>query len=245
MTRRAEGKDVEIVRFVVEDAVFDKLPQVCFGVVVVRGVDNALLRPEVATLLGEEIHRAEARFAGRRARELPEVLPYREAFAALGINPNKFLCSIEALLARIEKGKGLPSINPLVDLGNAISLRYALPIGAHDLGAAPGDVQVRFSRGGDRFVPFGEEAPEYLDAGELIYGVGDAVKTRRWIWRQSEQGKVTENTREVFFPLDGFAGRNDEALRRARDDLAEGAARIFGASVITGFVDTVARSFEG
>ena len=230
------------MKFVVEDALFDRLPSVCFGVVVARGVDNALPREEIAALWTEELHRARERIAGRRARELPEIAPYREAFTALGINPNKFPCSIEALLTRIEKGKDLPSINPLVDLGNAISLRYTLPIGAHDLGAAPGDVEVRLSRAGDRFVPFGESVPEILDAGEPIYAVGDAVKTRRWIWRQSEQGKVTGHTREVFFPIDGFS---EGLLKSAQKDLAEALSRIFGVSAITGFVDAASRSFEG
>ena len=91
-------------------------------------------------------------------------------------------------------------------------------------------------------MPFGEEAPEYLDSGELIYGVGDAVKTRRWIWRQSEQGKVTEHTREVFFPIDGFS---EGLLKSAQKDLAEALARIFGVSAVTGFVDAASRSFEG
>ncbi len=100
------------MKFVVEDALFDRLPSVCFGVVVARGVDNALPREEIAALWTEELHRARERIAGRRARELPEIAPYREAFTALGINPNKFPCSIEALLTRIEKGKTCPPSTP-------------------------------------------------------------------------------------------------------------------------------------
>ena len=50
----------------------------------------------------------------------------------------------------------------------------------------PQDVEVRFSREGDKFIPFGETEAEVLDAGELVYAVGDKVRTRRWIWRQRE-----------------------------------------------------------
>jgi len=36
--------------------------------------------------------------------------------------------SIEALLKRIDKGNHIGNINPLVDIYNSISLRYALPV---------------------------------------------------------------------------------------------------------------------
>jgi len=143
------------MKFVVEDALFDRLPSVCFGVVVARGVDNALPREEITALWTEELHRARERVAGRRARELPEIAPYREAFTALGINPNKFPCSIEALLTRIEKGKDLPSINPLVDLGNAISLRYTLPIGPTTLARPRGTWRYAFPGRGTALYPSG------------------------------------------------------------------------------------------
>ena len=41
------------MRFVVEDALFHRLPLVCFGVVVARGVDNALPREDTTALLAE------------------------------------------------------------------------------------------------------------------------------------------------------------------------------------------------
>ncbi len=82
------------------------------------------------------------------------------------------VCSIEALFTRIAKGKGMPHINPVVDLGNAISLKYTLPLGAHDLGDAGDDIQVRLSRPGDTFLPFGSTEEEAPDAGEVVYAVG-------------------------------------------------------------------------
>ena len=104
------------------------------NVVVARGIDNNLLYPEIDSLLNEAIDTAKARFEGKKVKEEPEILPYREAFRTLGINPNKYMCSIEALFTRIAKGKGMPHINPIVDLGNGVSLKYTLPLGAHDIG---------------------------------------------------------------------------------------------------------------
>ena len=123
------------MKFVVEKEIFEKLPTACFGVVVAKGIDNGKSYPTVDALLDESIAAAAAHFEGKKVKEEPEILPYREAFRALGINPNKFMCSIEALFTRIAKGKGMPHINPIVDLGNAVSLKYTLPMGAHDLSA--------------------------------------------------------------------------------------------------------------
>lgn len=119
------------------------------------------------------------------------------------------MCSIEALGKRVQKGHALPEINSIVDLGNAFSLKYVLPMGAHDIGKLDGDLEVRFSVEEDTFLPLGETEAEKPGAGELVYVSSHTVKTRRWIWRQSDDGKITEDTKDVFFPIDGFLGKND------------------------------------
>ena len=96
---------------------FDKLPNACFGAVAVRGLDNTHDIPELEQMLADNVAACETYFAGKKPKETEDILPYRAAFTALGINPNKFLCSIEALLTRIAKGKGFPHINAAVDLG--------------------------------------------------------------------------------------------------------------------------------
>lgn len=232
------------MRFVVADEVFEQLRDVCFGIVVARGVNNQQPNEHIANLLAQSIAGIETKFATSKVKEAFEILPYREAFTTLGMNPNKFMSSIEAMASRIEKGKGFPQINPIVDLGNAISLKYLVPMGAHDLESATGDIAVRFSRQGDRFTPFGEQVEEQLEAGELIYSVGEEVKTRRWIWRQSERGKVTPESRNIFFPIDGFKDRNLAAVLGARDELASVLQAVFGCQVQVGMVDSDKREFE-
>ena len=134
------------MKFIVEKEIFEKLPNACFGVVMAKGIDNSKAYPEVNRLLDESIAAAAQRFEGKKVKEEPDILPYREAFRALDINPNKYLCSIETLFTRIAKGKGMPHINPVVDLGNAVSLKYTLPMGAHDLGGSSEDICIRFAQ---------------------------------------------------------------------------------------------------
>jgi DNA/RNA-binding domain of Phe-tRNA-synthetase-like protein len=232
------------VKFVVAEEVFAQLENVCFGVVIARRFINQESNPDIRCFLETNLKSIEAKFADVKVKEAAEILPYREAFTQLGINPNKFMSSIEAMATRVSKGKGFPTINPAVDLGNAISLKYLLPLGAHDLDSAQGDIAVRFSQTGDRFIPFGEEAEEILEAGELIYSVGERVKTRRWIWRQSEQGKVTAVSRNIFFPIDGFRDRNYHSLMAARDELAERLQEWLGCEVQVGYVDRDNREME-
>ena len=76
---------------------FNKLPNACFGAVAVRGLDNTHDIPELEEMLAGNVAECEAYFTGKKPKETEDILPYRAAFTALGINPNKFMCSIEAL----------------------------------------------------------------------------------------------------------------------------------------------------
>lgn len=232
------------MKFEVCADLFQALPQACFGVVAVKGVDNTKKSPQIEALLEENIKKCEEKYEGKKVKEQPEILPYREAFRSLGINPNKFMCSIEALLTRIAKGKGFPHINAVVDLGNAVSIQYDLPIGAHDMDTVPEALCVRGAKEGDHFTPFGSDQAETPEPGEMVYVSGQEVRTRRWTWRQSEIGKITEDTQNLLFPIDGFSDFNKETVLEARDALAKLLAENFGCQVETGFVDKENPVFE-
>lgn len=225
------------MKFIVDKEIFEKLPNACFGVVMARGIDNSRAYPEIDRLLDESIKTAAEHFEGKKVKEEADILPYREAFRALNINPNKYLCSIEALFTRIAKGKGMPHINPVVDLGNAVSLKYTLPMGAHDLGGSSEDMRIRLAQPEDTFLPFGSETEETPDAGEVVYAVGHQVRTRRWTWRQSEHGKITPASSDIFFPIDGFADFNGDRVLAAREELETLLKQIFHCETVSGFVD--------
>ena len=225
------------MKFIIKDEIFKVLPDLCVGVVVAKGVDNHGKYPEIDALLDKAVKKAEQRFEGKKVKDEPDIIPYREAFQALGMNPNKFMCSVEALFTRISKGKGMPHINPLVDLNNAVSLLNTLPMGTHDLSLSDEDIMLRYVKPDDIFVPFGSDVEENPEPGEVVYAVGNQVRTRRWAWRQSEHGKIDENTSFVFFPIDGFVGFNDDKVRAATTQLEELLKKHFHCQTKTGFVD--------
>jgi len=222
------------MKFIIDKPVFEKLPGAVFGAVVAH-VDNRKIIPEISELLMTQVAVSCAEMGGGNLKEHPYILPYREAFAALSVNPNKFMCSIEALCKRVQKGNGLPSVNPVVDLGNAVSLKYMLPMGAHDLGKMDADFMVRFSEPDDRFTPFGSEETEIPDPGELVYVSGNTVKTRRWIWRQSEEGKIDETSSHILFPIDGFVP-DLERIFTAQDELVSLIGKYFGVAAKKGLL---------
>ena len=220
--------------FKVQDSFFDKVPNAVFGVVVVKNFDNTKNYDFINELFKENLEKSKEKFKDVRIKEESLIIPYRDAFTKLGINPNKFMCSIEALMTRISKGKDIPSINPIVDLGNALSLKYELPIGVHDIdNFINEEIEIRTSTSNDIFIPF---EVEHLEDGEIIYASGDEVKTRRWTWRQGENSKVTEKSTNLFIPIDGFT-ENIDKITSLQNELIDILKNNLNLEVYSGLVD--------
>lgn len=232
------------MNFKVYDDVFDKIPDLCFGVVVGYGIDNTEKISEIYDLMCIEMENLKNKLEGKNLKEYELILPYRETFRGLGINPNKFMSSIEAMSKRVSKGNKLPSINPIVDLVNSLSLKYVLPMGAHDIDALDGEIAVRFSKEGDVFTPLGTDDTETLSDGELVYADSNRIRTRRWIWRQSSIGCINESSKNIFFPIDGFSSSNKENVLKAMDLLEELLKKYFNCETKKSFVDINTREFE-
>lgn len=82
------------MKFKVSDEAFDKLEDVCFGVVVAKGINNNSNIKEINNLLDVNIKRVENYYTNKKVKESEEILPYRKAFRELNINPNKYMSSI-------------------------------------------------------------------------------------------------------------------------------------------------------
>ena len=232
------------MKFIIQKEIFDKVEDLYVGVVVAKGIDNSKEYPNIDKLLKESISLAENKFLDKKVKEDESIIPYRDAFLKLDINPNKYQCSVEAMFTRISKGKQLPSINPLVNLNNAISLKYTLPMGTHDLSKSDLNIEMRYANEDDTFIPMGTTEVEKPDIGEVVYAVGNNVRTRRWTWRQSNEGKIDEKTNYVFFPIDGFKGFNDDKVSEAIKELESILNDEFNCKTVSGFVDKNHPIFE-
>ncbi len=110
------------------------------------GVRVEPLPESYASERDEVIARVRARSEGRAAGDLPGVAENRTMFHRLGVDPTKTRPSSEALLRRVLKGQGLPSINAVVDVCNLASLEFQLPLGLYDRRQLRGPVFARLGR---------------------------------------------------------------------------------------------------
>lgn len=207
------------MKYSVYKEVFDINPDIKFGILIGKNIKNSMTFADDEERLRNAEKKMYESAQIEQLRMLPNVEFYREIMNRAGINPNKFPPSVEAMFKRILKGGHLPIINALVDLCNAVSLEQIISLGAHDLSDINEDLEVRFSKVGDIFLPFGSSEYESVDDGELVFTSGNIVQTRKWIWRQSEHGKITEDSKDIFFQLVGFGDSEESTLYKAMDDI--------------------------
>lgn len=203
------------------------------GVVVAKGLDNNTVNEKINELFTETVKSLAKELEGKTVKTLESMQPYHEAMNELGINPSKYPCSIEALLSRIVKKGELPSISPVVDLGNYISLKYKVPVGVHDTDTMAEDLMVRPATQAD--VEANSDGDDALKVGEPVYAVGASVRTRRWLWRQMPAGRTTSSSANFIFPIDGFIS-NRETIDAACEELAALIGDIFGVTASTGAI---------
>ncbi|MBQ6546630.1 MAG: hypothetical protein IJL74_01370 [Bacilli bacterium] len=231
------------MKFIVSKDFFEKVPNAYFGVIIVKGFNNREENKKIKEVFSKNMSEALENLKDVRVKEEAYIIPHREAFKALDVNPNKFMCSIEALLTRISKGKEVPSINPIVDLGNALSVKYKLPIGIHDIDNFDGDIEIRKGRSTDNFVPFGGGEVEHPEENEYVYVSGNEIKTRKWTWRQGERSKITETSTNLFIPIDGFEENKDEVLK-LQEEMISFLKENYDVDIQSGFVDKNHTEFE-
>ena len=123
--------------------------------------------------------------AARDPGELAPVAAWRAAYQALGAKPKRTRPSVEALLRRVEAG--LPRIDRLTDIYNAISVRYLLPVGGEDPARYDGSARLTRAAGDEPFdtVRDGEPVTGHPEPGEVIWRDDAGVICRCWNWRRA------------------------------------------------------------
>lgn len=137
---------------------------------------------------------ASSRLAGGPESELPEIWAWRRAFARMGLKPTQYRCAAESLLRRFRKQGALPRLHPLVDVCNAVSLAFAIPVAVFDVSRVTGDLQVRRAIGDEDYLTFSGQF-EHPDPGEVIFAdQARQVHARRWTNRQSGLSAIGTST---------------------------------------------------
>lgn len=175
-------------------------------------------------MLQEAESSARNALASKPVTELPHVAAWREAYKAFGAKPNKFRNSLEALTRRAEKG--LPRVNRLTDVYNAISVKHQIPVGGEDLAKYVGPPHLKRASGEKCEVNAdGKVVVEAPDVGEVMWCDDEGVTCRRWNWRQGPRTALTDDTTSALFILDVLEPTTDEVIHAAADELVDALQR--------------------
>jgi DNA/RNA-binding domain of Phe-tRNA-synthetase-like protein len=196
----------------------DQFPQLSVATLSVTGVTAV---PDVADSTRPFLERATTRQAQRLESEFPEIAAWRRAFSQMGLNPTQYRCASEALLRRFRKDGSLPSIHPLVDVCNAVSLAYAIPIAVFDLDQVTGNLTVRHATGTETYATFAGDT-QTPEAAEVIFA-DDAghAHARRWTNRHSGRSAIRPETHVVLIVSEAMHDTGPHDVNALREELRE------------------------
>ncbi|MCK7428831.1 B3/4 domain-containing protein [Enterobacter chengduensis] len=155
-----------------------------------------------------------------------------EVFKAFGAKPKRTPCSASALRKRVLKDGSLPSLDPVVDIYNAVSIRYAIPVGGENLAAYSGAPRLTLADGDEPFDTFKEGQPvvEHPEPGEVIWRDDLGVTCRRWNWRQGIRTRLDSQARTMWFILESLPSMPLAALEEAGEELVNNLQRLMPGS---------------
>ncbi|MBD0840571.1 MULTISPECIES: B3/4 domain-containing protein [unclassified Streptomyces] len=187
-----------------------------------RGLVNGPSTDRSSGLLDDAARRLALRLDGRAPHEDPHMAAWRATYTAFGSKPSRTRNSAEALAKRALTEAGLPRINLLVDLYNAVSVAHLIPVGGEDLDRIQGGMRLVRAAGDEDFVTVagGEETVEHPDAGEVVWCDDAGVTCRRWNWRQGPRTRLTEDSVSALFLLESLAPTPVGEVEKAAAELA-------------------------
>ncbi|MFO7322092.1 MAG: phenylalanine--tRNA ligase beta subunit-related protein [Chloroflexota bacterium] len=195
-------------------------PGIVGGVALVRGLRMGATPAELAGEFRAEQQAVLQRLGDRPLSELPSLAAWRAAFRAFGVDPTQYRSAAEALLRRLTRKGDIPHINTLVDIGNLVSIRYALPVAAMDLRGIEGGITVRYADGSEPFRNLNQTEVEHPAPGEVIFAdAAGTVVARRWCWRQADVVGARDDTTDILFIVEGLHAQAQQDVTAALEDL--------------------------
>jgi DNA/RNA-binding domain of Phe-tRNA-synthetase-like protein len=200
--------------------IVERFPNICGGIILARGITNRSTPDDLVGAYLQEQRATIERIGDRPLSEIESLHAWREAYRRFGVDPTKYRSAPEALLRRLTKKGDIPVINSLVDLGNLVSIRYALPIAAFDTRSMKGGITVHFANGSERFTPLFENHVEHPDPGEVVFSDETGlVVARRWCWRQADQSAARLDSRDVIITIEAMHENGIQEVEKALNEV--------------------------
>ena len=207
--------------FEYDAALLQRYPTIRAGAIYAIGLRNGPSPQGLLDLYRSEQEAVVERLALTPIAEHPSIAAWRRAFSAFGVKPTQYRNAAEALLRRLGKHGDIPSISVLVDIGNLVSIRYALPVAFFDQGQVAGTTTVRFADGSESFTDLGSSATTNPEPGEVVFvDTAGRVSARRWCWRQSAQSATDPSTTKALVTVEGHHDTAADDVTTALADIA-------------------------
>jgi DNA/RNA-binding domain of Phe-tRNA-synthetase-like protein len=220
------------------DEILARYPAVVGGVILARGMTNGPTPESLLAAYAAEQQATLQRLGTTPLSQIPALAAWRTAFRGFDVDPTQYRSASDSLLRRLTKKGDIPSINLLVDLGNLVSIRYALPVAVFDTRALQGAVTVHFAHGSERYTTLGQSEVDHPEPGEVVFSDETGlVIARRWCWRQSDQSAAQDDTTEAIITVEAHhtGGRRD--IEAALNDLLELLKKYAGGSFTVGILE--------
>lgn len=206
----------------VDDAVFALRPDYRALLLAVDGITPSPSDETSEALLVAAEAAARDTVAELPVDQHPHIAAWREAYRSFGAKPQRTRNSLEALTRRAAAG-GLPRVNRLTDVYNAVSVLHQLPLGGEDLTRYAGAPRLIRAIGTESFDTAAEGEPviEHPAPGEVVWCDDAGVTCRLWNWRQARRTQLTDATTTALFILDVLDPMTNEQVDAAADDLVK------------------------
>ena len=177
------------------EQIWADFPELVAGAIFIDGVDG---RADVSERIASLTNRAMSRLDSGAESDLPEIQAWRRTFSKMGLKPTQYRCASEALLRRLRKEASLPTIHPVIDLCNAFSVAFAIPVAVFDTSKIEGNLVVRRATGSEVYEAFAGDI-EHPEPSEVIFAdEAERAHARRWVSRQSACSAVSPRTTSLL-----------------------------------------------
>src|SRR5579884_2553216 len=206
--------------FQYDAAILARYPDIVGGVILAHDLRNGPTPHSLLTMYQEEQQAVKERMGETPLSQLPSLSAWRAAMRAFGVEPTQYRSAAEALLRRLTKKGDIPSINTLVDIGNLVSIRYALPVAVFDTRVLQGAVTVHFADSSERYTTLGEAETDHPEIGEVVFSDETGlVIARRWCWRQGDQSAARLDTTDAIITVEAHHANARRDVETALRDL--------------------------
>lgn len=208
-------------KFIIKDDFWELFPNAKIGIITYNGIDNTIKdENQYKDMISQGEKEALTHLPNEEFSSNEVINVWRDAFKKFKTKKGA-RSSIEALLKRVSTSKGLGTINPLVDIYNSISLKYAMPCGGENMDKFIGDIRLTKATGDESFITLGSDKSEPPYEGELVYKDDEGAICRCWNWRESVRTMLTEDTKNAFLCIELVDENREKDFENALKELSQ------------------------